>query len=50
MAYKSDHDQNIGLSKPLFININSTQRIDFPTSSSTNFRLKLQAPDRKSVV
>lgn len=32
------------LSTPQFININSQQREDFPTSSSTNFRIKLQAP------
>ncbi len=37
-------DQIQGLSTPFLVNINSTQRINFPTSSSTNFRLKLQAP------
>lgn len=32
------------LSTPTFINVSSQQRIDFPTSSSSNFRIKLQAP------
>lgn len=32
------------LSTPIFVNISSTQRENFPTSSSSNFRIKLQAP------
>jgi len=32
------------VSTPTFINISSQQRIDFPTSSSSNFRIKLQTP------
>ena len=36
---------NQGLStKPTYVNINSTQRDDFPTSSSTKFRIKLNFP------
>ncbi len=44
MANYQVSDQIQGVSTPIFIDINSTQRDNFPTSSSTNFRLKLQTP------
>ncbi len=36
--------QTIGTSNPFIININSINRDDFPNSSSTNFRIKLNFP------
>lgn len=37
-------NQGISPSTPTYVNINSTQREDFPTSSSTEFRIKLGFP------
>lgn len=37
-------NQGISPSTPTYVNINSTQREDFPTSSSTEFRIKLNFP------
>jgi len=43
MSYSSNLPKQ-ALSTPLFINISSINRENFPTSSSSNFRIKLEAP------